>query len=92
MRYLYFACLPTHLESSSFQEADLVVLGEVTEAWDPLGELDHLAHRGGEAQGELLPDLLAWFVGVNVGRGVHRTDLDTHEDRGSIREGDQMAL
>lgn len=71
-----FVCLPPHLESSSFQQADLVVLREVAESRDPLGEVDHLAHGGGEAHGELLPDLLAWLVGVHVRRGVHRTDLN----------------
>lgn len=86
-----FARSPSYLESSSFQQADLVVLGEVAEARDPLGEVDHFPHGGGEAHGELLPDLLARFTGVHVRRCVHGTDLRRHEDRWSVR-GDQESV
>ena len=67
-----------YLEGSRLQQADLVALGKVTEVWDLLGEVDHLPHGRGEAQGELLPDLLARLVGVHVGGGVHGTDLEGH--------------
>lgn len=61
-----FDCSSSHLKSSSLQQADLVILREVTEAWDLFGKVHHLLHSWGEAHGELLPDLLAWFAGVHV--------------------------
>lgn len=84
--FLLVGPFPSHLEGSGFQQADLVVLGEVAEARDPLGEVDHLPHGGGEAHGELLPDLLARFTGVHVRRRVHGADLRRHEDKGGRSE------
>lgn len=82
--------LPSYLKSSSFQQADLVVFGEVTEAWDSLSELDHLPHGWSEAHGEFLPDLLTWLVGVHVWRSIHWTNLEKHEDTRSIKEDDEI--
>lgn len=87
MKCWCFACRASHLEGSSFQQADLVVLGEVTEARDPLGEVDHLLHGWGEAHGKLLPDLLTGLARIHVGRCVHWTDLEKREGTGSIRDG-----
>ena len=64
-----------YLKSPSFEQADLVMLGEVSEAWDLLGKLHHLPDGRGEAHGELLPDLLAGLVGFYVGRVICRTHL-----------------
>lgn len=48
----------TYLECPSLQQADLVVLREVTESWYSLGELHDLTDSRREAHGELLPDLV----------------------------------
>lgn len=47
-----------YLKGASLEQGDLVVLGERLEAGNVLGELNDLADGGGEAEGEILPDLL----------------------------------
>ena len=64
-----------YLKCPSFEQADLVMVGEVSEARDLLGKLHHLPHCRGEAHGELLPKLLAGLAGVYVGRVICRTHL-----------------
>lgn len=56
----------SYLKRSVFEQADLVVLREVSETRDPLGKPHHLAHGRDETQGELLPDLLAALAGVHI--------------------------
>lgn len=56
----------SYFKRSVFENADLVVLGEVSEARDLLGKPHHLAHGRDETQGELLPDLLAALAGVHI--------------------------
>ena len=48
----------TYLEGAGLEQGDLVVLGQRLEAGNVLGELDHLADGGREAEREILPDLL----------------------------------
>lgn len=64
-----------YLEGPGLQEADLVMLGQVSEAWDLLGKLHHLPDSRGEAVGELLPNLVAGPVEVHMRRRVHGTNL-----------------
>lgn len=66
----------SYLEGAGLQQADLVVLGQVSEAGDLLGKLHHLLDGGGEALGELLPHRVAGLLGVHLGGGVHRADLE----------------
>lgn len=66
---------PTYLEGASLQQADLVGLGQVPEAWDLLGKLNHFPDSGGEAVRELLPHFVARLLWVHVSRRVHRTNL-----------------
>lgn len=68
-----------YLKGSGLQQADLVVLGKVSEPWNLLGKLHHLPHSGGEALGELLPHLVSRLLGVHVGRHVHGTNLRTRK-------------
>ena len=75
-----------HLEGARFQQADLVLLGELAEARDPLGEVHHIAHSWGKAQGEVLPDLLAGPPGVHVWRVVHGRHLNHHTIFSSMSE------
>ena len=64
-----------YLKSAGLQQADLVMLGQISEAWDLLSKLHHLPDSGGEAVGELLPHLVARLLWVHVRRSVHRTEL-----------------
>lgn len=64
-----------YLEGSSLQQADLVGLGQVSEAWDLLGKLHHLPDSRGEALRELFPYLMARLMRVHMSRRVHRTNL-----------------
>lgn len=48
----------TYLEGASLEQGDLIVLREGLEAGNVLGELDDLSDGRGEAEGEILPDLL----------------------------------
>lgn len=65
-----------YLKGASLQQADLVMLGQVSEAWDLLGKLHHLPNSRGEALRELLPHLMARLLRVNLSRSVHRTNLE----------------
>lgn len=64
-----------YLKGAGLQQADLVRLGQVSEAWDLLGKLHHLPDGRGEAVGKLLPDLVARLLRVHVRRRVHGTNL-----------------
>lgn len=66
-----------HLKGARLQQADLVVLRQVPEAGDLLGELHHFPYGGREAVGELLPHLVASLVQTHVRRYVHWTNLRT---------------
>ena len=82
-----FRSSPAHLEGSSLQKAHLVILGEISEARDPLGKVHHLLHCWGEAHGELFPYLLARLVGADVWRRVHGTNLGEAGKKLEKKEG-----
>ena len=66
----------THLKGTSLKQGDLVVLRKITEARDVLGKLYHLSHRGREAHGEVLPDLLHSSPAASMRVHVHGTCLE----------------
>lgn len=55
-----------YLEGAGLQQADLVGLGQVSEARDLLGKLHHLPDGRGEAVGELLPHFVARLLRVHL--------------------------
>ena len=70
-----------YLEGAGLQQADLVVLTQISETRDLLSELHHLPDGGGETVREILPNLVSRLVRVHVRRSVHRTHL-RREERG----------
>lgn len=64
-----------YLEGSRLEEVDLVVLGEVLEARDPLGKFHHFSYGRDEALGKLLPDFMTRLAGVHEGGNTHGTHL-----------------
>lgn len=51
-----------YLEGAWFEQHDLVILAELLEPWDPLGELYNLFHCRSEALRERFPYLLTWTL------------------------------
>lgn len=64
-----------YLEGSCLEEVDLVVLGKVLEARDPLGKFHHFSYGRDEALGKLLPDFMTGLAGVHEGGNAHGTHL-----------------
>lgn len=65
----------SHLKGPSLQKIDLVMLGEISETWDALGELHHFFHCRSKTQGKLFPDFMARLVWVHMGSLTHWADL-----------------
>lgn len=68
-----------YLKGSRLEEVNLVMLGEVLEARDPLGKFHDFSYSRDETLGELLPDFMTGLAGVHEGRNAHGTYL--REDR-----------
>lgn len=78
-----------YLKGSRLEEVNLVVLGEVLEARDPLGKFHDFSYSRDETLGELLPDFMTGLAGVHERGNAHGTYL--REDRQSQIRPDTLS-